>query len=138
MTIDLGILVAFVLIIIGQMIWVIREWRRSGLEHPNWTSSDRKEVRTLRAIMLSGVAAAWVIVLVQVALHPDLTHGAKLLTIAMLPLLLTSSTLTLSFIAPRRGFGGGFRAFTIVGALICVGVLGTSLTILALAWATHQ
>jgi hypothetical protein len=133
MTIDLAQLsqLAWALIIIGQMIWIVGKWRRADLDHPNWTLSDRKQVRTFRSITLSSIAAAWAVAVVQVARDPDLINRRR--PFLMLPLALTGLTLTISFIAPRRG-PGGFRALMITGVLMCACFLAT----LALAWPTHQ
>ena len=133
-TIDLSIVAAFVLIIIGQMIWLIRGWRRTGLENPNWTSSDRKQVRTLRTIMLVGVAAGWAILLTQFARHPHVTYGPRFHSLAMLALLLTSLTLTMAFLGPRRVSGGGLWILMIAGTLICAFLVGMGLIFLGVTW----
>jgi hypothetical protein len=130
---DLGVIAVFVLWIIGQLIWLIRIWRRSGLENPNWTSSDRKHVRTLRTIMLVGVAAGWAILLAQFARHPDVTYGPKFHSLAVLALLLTSLTLMTAFIGPRRS-SGGLWFLMIVGTVICAFLVGTGLIFLGLTW----
>lgn len=124
---DLVVIAIFVLIIIGQLIWLILKWCRSGLENPNWTSRERKQVRTLRAIMLVGVAAGWAIFLAQFARYPDLTYGPKFHSLAMLALLLTSLTLMWAFAGLRRVSSGNLWTIVIAGPVTCAFLVGLGL-----------
>jgi hypothetical protein len=72
----LGIIVnvLMVAVIIAGLVQLVRDWRKGDWEHEDWTSGDRKLVRTMRMVMCGSVAVAWALALVAIAHRPDLIH----------------------------------------------------------------
>ena len=119
-----------------ELVQLVRDWRKGEWERADWTSADRKVVRTTRIVMLCGVVVAWALALVAIVHRPGLMHETGSNYVVAAPLLVTA--LALAWNSPamlerlRRTWGG--RNLMIGVAILCLCLVGSSLFAVIDAW----
>ena len=128
--------VLMVVVIIAGLVQLVRDWRKAEWEHADWTSTDRKLVRTTRIVILGGIAVAWASVLVAIAHRPDLIHEPRSNNVITGPLLMTAFALSGNnpTMLERLRRTWGIRNLMIGAAFVSLCLLGGSLFALIDAW----
>ena len=125
-----------VLAILVLSIAHIRERRKGRPEYADWTPADRNVVRTCRAIMWSGAASAWAVVLATMVHQPALIQSPALVNVTFMPLIVAFMAATWS--TPRvlesLHRARNFRVLMLCGAAVVVFGLAASLLVLFNAW----
>jgi hypothetical protein len=113
----------------------VRE-RRKGPECVDWTPADRRVMRICRAVMWSGAALAWAVVLATMIHRPGLIREPALVSILFMPLILAFlaaiwSTPTVSESLHRTR---NFRMLMLGATAVAAFALAASLLVLFNAW----
>ena len=134
----LGIIVnlLMVVVIIAGLVQLVRDWRKGEWEHADWTSADRKFVRTMRIVMLSSIAVAWAVALVAIAHRPDLILESRSNNVITGPLLITAFALSGNnpTMLERLRLTWGIRNLMIGAAFVSLCLLAGSVFALIDAW----
>jgi hypothetical protein len=125
-----------VLVIPVLFFILIRDRQTNRSEYADWTSGDRKIMRTCRAVMWIGVAVVWAVVLVTILHRPALIHEPMLVNIMFMPLILALVALYWSIPEVLKNLhrGRSFRILIFGGMVVVAFGLVASLLALFNAW----
>ena len=128
--------VLMAVVIIAGLVQLVRDWRNGEWEHVDWTSADRRLVRTMRIVMLCSIAVAWALTLVAIVHRPDLIHEARANNVITGPLLITAFALSGNnpTMLERLRLTWGIRNLMIGAAFVSLCLLAGSVFALIDAW----
>jgi hypothetical protein len=125
-----------VVVIVAGLVQAVRDWQTGEWEHADWTSADRKLVRTMRIVMLGSVAVAWALALVAIIYRPDLIHEPRSNNVVTGPLLITAFALSGNnpTMLERLRRTWGIRNLMIGAAFVSLCLLGGAFFAVIDAW----
>jgi hypothetical protein len=135
-TISYGLTAALGLLTVLALGRFIRDCQKGEWEHADWTSDERKRVRTIRTVVAICIALAWAMALAAVVHRPALIREPLLISIILNPSLLTIFALNSNNpnTLERARQTWGDRKLMILGTILCGCVLVGSLLTVVNAW----
>jgi len=135
-TISYGLTAALVLLIALGLVSFFRDCQKGEWEHADWTSDERKRVRTVRIVVAICIAVAWAMALAAIVHRSALIREPLLISIILNPSLLTIFALNLNNpnTLQRARQTWGDRKLMILGTLLCGCFLVGSLLTVLNAW----
>jgi hypothetical protein len=135
-TISYGLTAALVLLIALGLVRFFRDCQKGEWAHADWTSDQRKRVRTIRTVVAICIAVAWAAALAAIVHRPALIREPLLISIILNPSLLTIFALNSNnpntLESARQTWGD--RKLMILGTILCGCVLVGSLLAALNAW----